>query len=175
MIAELKEEKDNAITLLCVIQSDNYRDSIRMVELAKDWKVKVNFSTYTWLRTNDKHCLLNKQQIKEFRKIITQLLDLNKKYKNILTSEYVFNGMIKFFENESMPKCKTGRTFFNVNPDGTISPCGLIIKDYRTKRELQEKFSCHNSCTFCYTSIRANTEKPLYFLLKDNIKSFKKY
>ncbi len=172
---EIKGEKDKAITLICVIHSNNYKDLIRMVELCNDWKVKINFSIYTWLRTNDKNYLLNKQQIKEFRGIVAKLMELNKKYRNIFTSQYVFNGMIKFFENQSIPNCQTGNKFFNVNPNGTISPCGLIIKDYSSQKELREKFSRQNSCTFCYTSIRANTEKPIYFLFKDNLEFFKKY
>jgi hypothetical protein len=46
----------------------------------------------------------------------------------------------------------------------------LIIKDYCTRRDLMKKFSANNSCTSCYTSIRANTEKPLFHLIKDYIR-----
>ena len=175
LISELQEEKNNDIILIAVITSDNYRDLIRMMELANDWNVKINFSSYTWLRTNNKNYLLNSQQIEEFKGIIDKLLELNKKYKNMFTSEYVFNGMINFFENQSIPNCRTGWRFLNVNPDGTISPCGLIIKDYKSQKELQDKFSRTNSCTFCYTSIRANTEKPISFIVKDNLKNIKRY
>lgn len=175
LIEGLNGENDKAITLLCVIQRDNFRDLIRMVELANDWNVKINFSTYTWLRTDDKTYLLAPQEIEEFRQIVTRLMELREKYQNIFTSRYVFDMMIKFFENHSTPNCRTGVKFFNVNPNGTISPCGLIIKNYGSQKELREKFSCTNSCTYCYTSIRANTEKPLYHLLRDNIQGFQKY
>ena len=173
LIKELDGVKDKAITLICVIHSENYKDLIKMVELCNDWKIKINFTIYTWLRTNNKGLLLNKQQIKEFRGIVAELMERNKKYKSIFTSQYIFDGMIKFFENHSMPHCQTGTRFFNVNPDGTLSPCGLIIKNYDSQKELLEKFSRHNSCTFCYTSIRANAEKPIYHLFNDNFKFFK--
>jgi MoaA/NifB/PqqE/SkfB family radical SAM enzyme len=94
---------------------------------------------------------------------------------NIFTSRYVFNRIIQFFEHHAMPNCRTGVTFFNVKPDGTISPCGLLIRDYHSQKELQERFSCHNSCTACYTSIRANTEKPIYHLIRDHLNVWHKY
>lgn len=175
LVTGLNGANDKAITLICVIQRDNFRDLLRMVELANDWKIKINFSTYTWLRTDDKSCLLSQEELEEFKDIITRLLELKEKYQNIFTSRYVFNMMVKFFENQSIPNCQTGRTFFNVNPNGTISPCGLFIKDYRSQKELREKFSCTNSCTYCYTSIRANTEKPLYHLIKDNMQGVRKH
>ncbi len=49
--------------------------------------------------------------------------------------------------------------FFNVNPDGTLSPCGLIITDFKSQGEMYENFSKVNTCTQCFTSLRANCEK----------------
>lgn len=67
--------------------------------------------------------------------------------------------MIDFFRKGYLPNCCTGKKFFNVNPDGTLSPCGLIITNYKSQKELIEKFVKNNNCGYCYTSIRANTEK----------------
>ncbi|MFQ5721547.1 MAG: hypothetical protein ACE5GI_03560, partial [Candidatus Aminicenantales bacterium] len=61
--------------------------------------------------------------------------------------------------------------FFVVNPDGGLSPCGLIIKRYKTPKEMKKQFKKHNSCSFCYTSIRANSEKPAKYLIKDSLNS----
>lgn len=176
LIESLGKENEKAITLICVIQRDNFRDLINMVELAHKWNIKINFSAYTWLRTDNKtNYLLTPQEIEEFKQIIPQLMERKKQYQNIFTSEYVFRNMVKFFESHSSPNCRTGETFLNVNPDGTISPCGLIIKDYGSAQELREQFSCANSCSYCYTSIRANTEKPVSHLLKDSLHVVKAY
>jgi MoaA/NifB/PqqE/SkfB family radical SAM enzyme len=174
LMADLNHEKDKAVTLLCVVQRDNYKDLIRMAELAADWKVKINFSAYTWLRTQDKSYMLTGEDLKEFGNVTAKLVELGKTRQHVSTTPYVWNRMEDFFEYHSSPNCRTGSTFINVNPDGTFSPCGLIIKDYRTRRELLNKFSRNNSCTGCYTSIRANTEKPLYYLFKDYAKPWKK-
>ena len=172
-ITQLKEEHEKAITLLCVVQRDNFKDLVRMAELANDWKVHINFSTYTWLRTDNTDYLLTPQELVELRQMITQLMVLRERYQNIFTSQYVFARMLQFFENRSIPNCQAGVTFFVVNPNGTISPCGLIIKNYGSQKEMRRQFSCRNLCTACYTSIRANTEKPIYHLMKDSIRTVK--
>ena len=171
LINELSSEKDKAITFCCVVQSDNFRELIRMAELARRWNVILNFSTYTPLRTHDKCYMLSNKELEEFKEIIKGLLDFNKIHKNIYTPDYVFKNMIDFFKNGYIPNCRTGERFFNVNPDGTFSPCGLIITDYKSQKALYEKFSNNNNCVHCYTSIRANSEKPAKHLIRDSIKS----
>ncbi len=169
LIKELPTENRNAISLICVIQRDNFRDLIRMAELAADWRIKVNFSAYTWMRTDDKSYMLSHDELEEFKTITQKLLKFRKKHKNIFTSDYVFRKMSDFFDKNSMPNCRTGVRFFNVNPDGTFAPCGLIRTHYNSQEELRQGFSNSNNCTACYTSIRGNTEKPIYYLIRDNM------
>lgn len=135
-----------------------------MAELARRWNVKINFSTYTWLRTDNKNYMISNEELEEFKEIIKKLLKFRKNHKIIYTSGYVFNKMIDFFKNNLSPRCRTGERFFNVNPDGTISPCGLIIKNYKTQKELRECFAKNNDCEYCYTSIRA-IQKSRYGIL----------
>jgi MoaA/NifB/PqqE/SkfB family radical SAM enzyme len=169
----LPSGNDKAIVLSCVVQSDNYKDLINIAELARDWGVKLNFSTYTSLRTHDKKLLLNEKQREEFKEIIRRLLDYKKKHGVVLTSRYVFKRMVEFFRNQEAPHCRTGYNYLNVNPDGTLSPCGLIIKDYQNRKELIKNFSKNSTCTYCYTSLRANSEKPLRYLITDSLKAIK--
>ena len=163
--------KEKPVSLCCVIQSDNFRSLPQMAELAQKWKVKLNLSAYTTLRTHDQSYMLSKEELEEFKEIARQLIEFRKRNGVIRTSEYVFNKMFEFFDKgyTSLP-CRTGERFFNVNPDGTISPCGLIIKNYGSRRELIENFSRFNTCRYCYTSIRASTEKPLWKNAVDNLK-----
>jgi len=168
LLKGIEDVKDKGITLSGVVQSKNYKDLIRMAEFARKWNVKMNFSTYTWLRTNDKSYMIPKEELPDLKDILNQLLKFKKKYGTVFTSEYVLKNMIEFFEKESIPRCGAGKRFFVVNPDGTLSPCGLIIRKYHSQKEIIEDFTKNNSCTFCYTSIRANSEKPVKYLIKDN-------
>jgi len=171
LIKSLDGSNDKAITLNTVVHSDNYRELTRMVELAREWDVAINFSPYTWLRTHDKGYMIQKDELIEFRNIIKQLIILKKKYGTIRTTNSFFYDMIEFFKNESIPNCRAGERFLVVNPDGTLSPCGLIITDYHSWKELKEDFTKNNTCTFCHTCIRSSTEKPLNNLIRGGIQS----
>jgi MoaA/NifB/PqqE/SkfB family radical SAM enzyme len=173
LIKEIGSENRKAINLACVIQRDNFRDLVKIAELAREWGVKVNFSAYNTLRTNDKSYMIAKEDMGEFQEVIKNLLEFKRRYRNIITSDYVFMKMLEYFENGMIPDCRTGETFFNINPDGTFSPCGLIITDYQTKKELVENFGQNSSCSHCFTSTRANSEKPAWYLIKDSFSSLR--
>jgi len=174
LMADLDGEKNKEVVLLSVVRRDNFRDLVRMADLAAEWRVKINFSAYTWLRTKDKGYMLAAEDLAEFRNVTAKLGEIAKTRSHVSTTPYVWSRMAEFFRTQSAPDCRTGSTFINVNPDGTFSPCGLIIKDYRTRRELLDGFSRDNTCTGCYTSIRAQTEKPLAHKIKDYIKPWRK-
>jgi MoaA/NifB/PqqE/SkfB family radical SAM enzyme len=167
LIHELDAKERKTITLSCVVQRDNFRDLVALVRLANKWDVRINFSTYTWLRTQDKGYVLTKDEISELRAIIARLLT-NKK---VFSSHYVFERMVKFFENEGIENCLAGRKFLIVNPGGSLSPCGLIIKKYDSQRDIIRNFCPTNDCVACNTSIRANSEKPVAKLLRDNLRA----
>jgi hypothetical protein len=55
-----------------------------------------------------------------------------------------------------------------VNPDGTLCPCAMKkTTAFDSYRELKRHFARSNDCDQCFISLRANTEKPLWELMKD--------
>lgn len=171
LLEELCSVKNKGITLSGVVQRDNYKDLIQMAELARNWNTKLNFSAYTWLRTNNKKYIIPKDELPEFRVMVNQLIDFKRRYDTIYTSNYVLKRMVDFFDHQGLPNCRAGERFLVVNPDGSLSPCGLIMKNYNSQKEIIENFSMNNTCGECYTSLRANTEKPTIYLIKDSMKS----
>jgi MoaA/NifB/PqqE/SkfB family radical SAM enzyme len=168
-IAECSPDERKNIVLSAVFQSKNYREAPRMAEVAREWGVNINFSAYTWLRTHDMGLMIPKEEIGEFRKITRTLLDMKKAHGHILTSDWVLSGMIRFFEEGEIPNCRAGERSMVVNPDGTMSPCGLLITDYPTREALLKEFTANNTCTACYTSTRANSERPVKNLFLDHL------
>jgi MoaA/NifB/PqqE/SkfB family radical SAM enzyme len=171
LIEDVGRTADRHITLCCVIQRDNFRDLPRMAELARKWNVGINFSCYTPLRTSDLGYMIPRQELDEFKEISRQLVLFKKRYKTIFTTEYHFGNMAKFFEQGQFPRCRTAERFCNVNPDGTFSPCGLIITDFKTLKELKTDFARTNTCAHCLTSIRANCEQPLWRLARSSLQN----
>ena len=168
-VAERSDEERRNIVLTSVFQRRNYREAPRMAEVARSWGVNINFSAYTWLRTDDRDLLIPPEEIEDFREVTRTLLAMKKAHGHILTSDWVLSGMIRFFQKGGIPNCRAGERSLVVNPDGTFSPCGLLIKDYPTRESLLEEFIADNPCTACYTSTRANSERPAKHLFLDHI------
>ena len=171
LLDNLEPEYKKTITLSCVVQSNNFRELLKMAELSLKWNTNINFSTYTHLRTKNTSYLLSKKELEVFKKIIDRLLKFKKRHKNIFTSDFVLKRMIDFFNTNSISHCRAGERFLVVNPDGTLSPCGLIIKNYKSQKEIRDDFTKNNDCGYCYTSLRANVEKPARYLIMDNIEA----
>ena len=166
----LQGVRDSGITLSCVIQRDNFREILKLCELARKWGLRMNFSTYTWLRTKKMEYMIPPEELDELREILGRVMEFKKNNGTVFTSDYVLRKIPEFFARGEISDCSAGERFFVVNPDGTLSPCGLIIKEYRSRRELRRDFRKNNTCGYCFTSIRGNQERPVRYLLFDNLR-----
>ena len=79
-------------------------------------------------------------------------------------------NMVQFYANGGrLGRCRAGRRMAVVNPDGTLSPCGLHVRDYATHAALKREFTARNDCSDCYTSTRGNSERPARYLFLDHL------
>jgi len=169
----LKDVQNPGITLSCVIQRDNFRELPHLAELARKWGLRMNFSSYTLLRTHKKEYMIPAEEIGELREVLGQVLKFKRRNDTVFTSDYVLGRIPEYFTNGAVEGCRAGERFFVVNPDGTLSPCGLIIRKYRSQKEMRRDFLKTNDCALCYTSIRANTEKPVRYAIADGLRSIR--
>lgn len=168
-IAGLSPRERDRVVFQTVFQSGNFRDGPRMAELARDWGVNINFSAYTTLRTHDDSLLIPEEELPAFEAVVEELLELKEEHGRILTSDWVMQCMVGYFRGDDLGVCRAGERSLVVNPDGTLSPCGLIIEDYPNRQALVEGFTRHNTCTACFTSTRANSERPARHLFLDHL------
>lgn len=160
LIRGLSDREKKMITLNCVVQSDNFRDMLPLAQLALEWGVSMNFSPYTWLRTGDQGYVVHGEELAELRRTFHELLRFQKLHDTVKPNALFLENMARFFEEGGLGTCRAGERFLVVNPDGTLSPCGLIPGSFSNQSELRLGFSSTNSCTGCNTSIRAWTERP---------------
>ena len=172
LVEALDGEGEKAINISCVLQKLNFRDMLKFVELGNRWGVRVNFSTYTAMRTGEEDLLLSGDDVQELKELIEEIIVLKRTNRNIRTSSYVLRRIVEFFENGGIPNCRSGDRFLVVNPDGTLSPCGLIMTAYKSRSELIAGFTNRNKCSACYTSSRADSERPLWYLARDTLSDF---
>jgi MoaA/NifB/PqqE/SkfB family radical SAM enzyme len=168
-VSEIRDGNNPGVTLSCVIQRDNFRDMIKLAELAREWGLRMNFSTYTWLRTKKMEYMIPREELGELREMLSRLMEFKKQYRTVFTSNYILKNVPEFFARGEIPNCSAGERFLIVNPDGTLSPCGLIIGKYRSRQEIRQDFVKTNTCGYCFTSIRGNQEKPILYHALDNL------
>jgi len=170
LVDGLPPRERRRVVLTTVLHAANFREAMATARLALDWGVNVNFSAYTSLRTNDLSLMVVGEDVPAFAGVIEDLVAFKRAHGNVLTSDWVLRGMVRFFANGGrLGRCRAGERMVVVNPDGTLSPCGLLVRDYRTRRELLREFTARNSCTACYTSTRGNSERPFRYLLTDHV------
>jgi MoaA/NifB/PqqE/SkfB family radical SAM enzyme len=170
IVTELEPKERRRIVLTMVLHSANFASAPGAARLALEWGVNINYSAYTWLRTDDRSLMIPADQIEEFRTTIEGLIEFKRAHHNILTSDWVLRHMVKFYEQGgTLPNCRAGERSLVVNPDGTLSPCGLLVRDFKTHADLLREFTANNDCTYCYTSTRGNSERPAKYLFLDHI------
>jgi MoaA/NifB/PqqE/SkfB family radical SAM enzyme len=169
LIEGLAPVERRRVVLTSVLQGDNFHLAPEMASRARDWGVHINFSAYTWLRTQNRAMMIQPAQLTAFRDVVEQLVSLKHEHGTILTSDWVLRGMVRFFEGGSLAGCRAGERSLVVNPDGTLSPCGLRVRDYRTHEQLRADFTAHNDCGDCFTSTRGNSERPARHLFLDHL------
>jgi MoaA/NifB/PqqE/SkfB family radical SAM enzyme len=172
---KLVKHGNKDIILACVVQSDNFRDLPRMAELAKEWGVAINFSTYNSLRTDNTDYLVQSNgDLSELTQIVDKLAAMQKDGYPIMTSEWTLRQMIKFFRTGHYANCRAGTRFMIVGPTTELTPCGMFRETYESQKDLQKRFASQNKCDLCFTSIRANSEKTAYRLLVDALRVVRK-
>ena len=174
LIAGLPPAERTRVVLTSVLHSQNYRSALDAARLALEWGVNINYSAYTWLRTNDRTLLIPAGELGAFRATIEELIAFKNVHHNVLTSDWVLRGMARFYEQGSIPGCRGGERSLVVNPDGTLSPCGLLVKDFKSHAALKREFTAKNTCGDCYTSTRGNSERPARYLFLDHIDYLKR-
>jgi MoaA/NifB/PqqE/SkfB family radical SAM enzyme len=170
VLAGLPPRERQRVVLTTVLHADNFREALPIARLALAWGVNVNFSAYTPLRTNDQGLMIAGEDVPAFRETVEHLVAFKNEHGNVLTSDWVLRGMVRFFEGGGrLGRCRAGERMAVVNPDGTLSPCGLHVRGYTTHAELKREFTEKNDCAACYTSTRGNSERPARYLFLDHL------
>ncbi|MFQ5869070.1 MAG: radical SAM protein [Candidatus Zixiibacteriota bacterium] len=173
LVPELLALGNGDVVINTCITRANCPYLLDIIKKVSEWGAKVNFSAYTDLRTqNPEFNLRHPEDTSKLNSIIDKIYSSNNSYRQVvMTSEKVLRRFCDYFENCYTPNCQTGRRFLIVNPDGTLTPCAMLIQErYGSRKELINRFANKNECGRCYISIRANTEKSPWELLTDSLR-----
>jgi len=168
-----KTEEDDILLNVC-ITAWNYESLPDVVRLADEWGLPVNFSVYTHLRVQDKSGLVKGEELIDLEAKIQEVIDMKEEGYPVYTSPRVLRKYHRFLTQEGIEDCRAGDRFVVINPDGRLTPCAMVMAYFDDQQEMYEEFTKQNSCTKCYISTRANTEKTFREFLADNSHILKK-
>jgi len=176
LIPRLTAKGQKNVTMICAIRRENLPYLPDIANLAiKQWNANMIFSSYTRLRTGDAiHSPQTNEELDLLRLQIGRLIEMKRQGAPIVNSESMFRGMIKFFETNNIPNCRTGYRHLVVNPDGSLVPCAMHKVSFTNQRDLIENFTLKNTCGACYVPLRANTEKTMKQYWQDMVVGYVK-
>ncbi|MCC7429487.1 radical SAM protein [bacterium] len=150
------------VALNTIIMNDNLDEIIPLVHKAKEWGVKIGFSSYTSLKVgNDSHYVVYERQA-ELEKIIKEILRLKGELKNVMSSDFYLENIPSYFSNRALGDCQAGKYWVQVTPDGYIKHCSEfpIFTHYS---EYNYKEIVSPDCDKCWYSCRGESQAPFSF------------
>ncbi len=140
-------------------------------EKAGEWGANISFSAYTDKRTgNPEYDIQEPEQLELLKKTMDRMIELKRDNGHVVNSDWTLTGTYEFFKNDGAPGCKAGVRYMVVNPDGTMRPCSMFDYKFKSRDEMYEQFTKHNTCDACYVSIRAYLSESYWTLLSENIR-----
>ncbi len=161
LIPQLGKISSN-IVLNTIIMEDNLDQIIDIAHQAKEWGVKVSYSSYSVMKTNNSSHFI-KENIERVKKVVDELIELRRKWKGVIVStEYYLKEIPGYFENDGVPECLAGLNMITVTPSGHMKRCSempIIAHGSEYYPGIFDK----TKCTACWYSCRGETQAPLTF------------
>lgn len=151
--------KGYKILLNTIIMEANLDHIIPLVHKAKSWGAGISFSAYCSLKKSDDELMVSEDKFRQLEDVVAEIKSLKRSLQNIKNSDFYLNGMLKYFRVGEMNKCKAGKNWLQVTPDGLVKPCSELpvmcsFDEYRQKNV--PKITCKN----CWYTCRGESEAP---------------
>jgi MoaA/NifB/PqqE/SkfB family radical SAM enzyme len=151
----------DAINLNWIIMQENFDQTRKVAEIAKEWGVRVTYTSYCDLKNmNDRH-FLSPDNLEKFPQLIRELIQFKRKFKTIRSSDYFLELMPKYYGHEKIADCPAGLRWVQITPEGWYKPCSelppVVFWDaYDHKKSFQQQ-----ECTLCWYGCRGEAQTPI--------------
>jgi len=160
-IPKLQSRGIDNIILDTVITNENLHEATNLVKLANDWGVKISFSCYTSMKTGNYSYYIDESETGTVRDVIGGLLELKKKFRNIVNSDYYLERIPEYFENGRINGCLAGEVWLQVTPDGYLKPCSeMPIVCHYTEYD-GDMGEYNKGCSTCWFNCRGENQAPI--------------
>jgi len=155
-----KEYPHKTFVLNTIIMEDNLDQVVEIAKKAREWGVRISFSSYSVMKTNNESHFIREEQLKRVKDLVKELIELRRKWKGtILSTEYYLNEIPAYFERGGVPDCLAGVSHLQVTPSGHLKRCSEmpVVAHYD---EYSTDLFGKTECTACWYSCRGETQSP---------------
>jgi len=162
LIPELGRLNRGIVSLNTIIMEDNLDQVLDFARQAKDWGVRVGFSSYSIMKTNNNSHFVN-GKIDEIKRVMDGLIDFRRKNQGVITtSEWYLKKIPYYFEHGGVPDCRAGINMLTVTPSGHMKRCSeMPVVAHGT--EYHPGLFDKTKCTSCWYNCRGEVESPITF------------
>jgi GTP 3',8-cyclase len=150
----------NVFTFASMLMVDNMHDAEPLVRLAHKWGINIAFSGYNDLKNGNQKHFVSKEQMAEFRSVCGRLMKLKRELGNVMTSDYFFETLPRFYEEREIKGCRAGQVMIHVTPKGMVQPCAELGAVAHYSDFLPGTYSGPN-CGACFDACRSEVEAPV--------------
>jgi MoaA/NifB/PqqE/SkfB family radical SAM enzyme len=146
--------------IMCVVSDINLDSVEPLAKLAKRNGVFISYQLYHSQKAENEY-----YQIKDVQLIIATLLELKRKYWNVISSKSYLTGMNNY--NNIGRLCYAGRKYFSIDPSGYLHPCvdlprvGHVLEDPISIVHSESAMQYINSCEGCWYCFRGEADHAL--------------
>lgn len=151
----------DSIALNWIVMEQNFDQTLKVAETAREWGVRVTYSSYCDLKTmNDGH-FLSPENLEKFPSTIQEIIRFKKRYGAVRSSDYFLSLMPPYYRHERINRCPAGLRWVQITPEGWYKPCSELPSvvhwtEYDHKKSFQPQ-----ECTLCWYSCRGEAQTPI--------------
>lgn len=145
------------VVLNTVIMESNLDHVLPLTHKAKSWGARISFSAYCSLKRSNDGLMVREEKLIKLEDLIIELKGLKRRLGHILNSDHYLNGVPEYFRRGGKGRCKAGKNWVQVTPDGFIQPCSELPRICRYDEYDQKKIP-KITCTDCWYTCRGEAE-----------------
>jgi MoaA/NifB/PqqE/SkfB family radical SAM enzyme len=159
-IPKMVKEGYKIFTFSSMLMVDNMHEAESLARLAHSWGINIAFSGYNDLKNGNRNHFVSPDRMDEFRRICAHLIKVKRELRNVLTSDYFFDTLPKFYATRDMPGCTAGRTMIHISPKGMVQPCAELPAITHYSQFIPKQYPGPN-CGKCFDACRTEVEAPV--------------
>ncbi len=143
-----------------IIMEDNLDQVVEIAKKAREWGVRISFSSYSVMKTNNEDHFIRDEKLKRVKDLVAELIELRREWKGtILSTEYYLNEIPAYFERGGVPDCLAGVSHIQVTPSGHLKRCSEMPVVAHYSDYTPDLFG-KTECEACWYSCRGETQSP---------------